>query len=274
MTGFDGRRVVITGAASGLGRLMCERLMREGAVVHALDVDAEGLAALCDGAPGERGRLVTHVCDLASRTSIASTADAVLGEEAHIDLLINNAGIVSGRSLLEISDEQIERTFAVNTLALFWLTRALLPGMIKRDSGHIVTIASAGGLVGTARLTDYCASKFAAVGFDDSLRLELKRLNSRVRTTVVCPFYINTGMFDGVRTRFSWLLPILEPDYAVDRIIGAIRRGRRRLIMPRFVMSVFLVRLLPTDWFDAVMNFFGISRSMDEFVGRQRSSGR
>ncbi|MEO0421089.1 MAG: SDR family oxidoreductase [Pseudomonadota bacterium] len=270
MVDFNGLHIVITGAASGLGRLMTERLLGAGATVHAVDVDADGLKDLQTQADaGGSGRLLPYPCDLSNRRAIAATADQIQHACPAVDILINNAGIVSGRPLLEISDEQIERTFAVNTLALFWLTRAFLPAMVRRDAGHIVTIASAGGLVGTARLTDYCASKFAAIGFDDSLRLELKRLNSRIRTTVVCPFYINTGMFEGVRTRFPWLLPILEPEYVVERTLEAVRRGRRRLIMPRFVLSVFLARLLPTAWFDAVMSFFGISKSMDDFVGRR-----
>ncbi|MEM9383537.1 MAG: SDR family oxidoreductase [Pseudomonadota bacterium] len=274
MVDFNGLHIVITGAASGLGRLMTERLLRAGATVHAVDVNADGLQELQASIEADaRGRVLPYACDLSNRRSIAATADQIQHACPAVDILINNAGIVSGRPLLEISDEQIERTFAVNTLALFWLTRAFLPAMVRRDAGHIVTIASAGGLVGTARLTDYCASKFAAVGFDDSLRLELKRLNSRIRTTVVCPFYINTGMFAGVHTRFPWLLPILEPDYVVDRTLDAIRRGRRRLIMPRFVLSVFLARLLPTEWFDAVMSFFGISKSMDDFVGRRGREG-
>jgi all-trans-retinol dehydrogenase (NAD+) len=106
------------------------------------------------------------------------------------------------------------------------------------------------------------------VGFDESLRMELKRLGSPVRTTVVCPFFIDTGMFEGVKTRFPWLLPILKPDYVVRRILGAIEGNRARLIMPRFVMTVPVIRVLPPFLFDAVLSFFGVNRSMDEFVGR------
>ena len=135
-------------------------------------------------------------------------------------------------------------------------------------SGHVVTIASAAGVVGTSRLVDYCASKHAAVGFDESLRLELRRLGTKVTTTVVCPFYISTGMFEGVKTRFRLLLPILTPEYAVDRILDAIRRNRPRLIMPRLVYVTWLGRLLPVRLFDAIMEFLGVNRSMDEFVGR------
>lgn len=198
-------------------------------------------------------------------------AARTLAESGAIDILINNAGIVSGKNLLDISDGEIERTFQVNTLALFWTVRAFLPSMLERDSGNIVTMASAAGLAGTAKLTDYCSSKFAAVGFDESLRLELKQQNSKVITTVVCPFYTDTGMFDGVKTRFSWLLPILKPEAVARRIVYAIQRDRRRVVMPWFVYTSWPSRLLPVDWFDALMSFFGVSRSMDEF---RRGAGK
>jgi all-trans-retinol dehydrogenase (NAD+) len=74
-------------------------------------------------------------------------------------------------------------------------------------------------------------------------------------------------MFDGVRTRFSWLLPILKPEYVVGRIISAIEKNRRRLIMPRFMYTSWLTRLLPVAWYDVLMDFFGVTHSMDEFHG-------
>ena len=271
MSVFKDQTILITGAASGLGWMMAEKLAAEGAHLVLWDLNEEGLNTL-KTALGAKARVGTYVCDLSSREAIQATAQAVHDAEGTVDILINNAGIVSGKPLLEIPDAHIERTFAVNTLALFWTTRAFLPGMIAQKSGHIVTIASAGGLVGTSRLTDYCSSKFAAVGFDDSLRLELKRLGTPIHTTVVCPFFIDTGMFAGVKSRFGWLIPILKPEYAVRRILGAIRKRKRRLIRPRFVYTVFPVRLLPVTAFDGLMNFFGINHSMDDFVGRSKTS--
>ena len=82
--------------------------------------------------------------------------------------------------------------------------------MIARDEGHVVTVASAAGLVGVKGLVDYSSSKFAAVGFDEALRMELADTAPGVKTTVVCPFFIDTGMFEGAQTRFAWLLPILK----------------------------------------------------------------
>ncbi len=163
---------------------------------------------------------------MSDREQVYARADEVRGVAGDVDVLVNNAGIVSGRPLLELSDECIERTFAVNTLALFWTTKAFLPAMTARGSGHVVTVASAAGLIGTARETDYAASKFAAVGFNEALRQELRRSACGVRTTVVCPYYVDTGMFKGVKTRFPFLLPVLKEQDVADRVLRAIQRDQ------------------------------------------------
>jgi all-trans-retinol dehydrogenase (NAD+) len=268
MTDFTGKNVLITGAASGIGRLMAEKIAGFGAHVILWDVNKQALEALGAELIKQDRRVTTCLCDLTDRTAIYTTAKDILRESGPVDVLINNAGIVSGKTLLEAADEDIIRTFDVNTLALFWTTRAFLPEMIQRNSGHIVTIASAAGLVGTAKLIDYCASKFAAVGYADALRVELKRLGLDIKTTVICPYYISTGMFEGVKTRFSWLLPILKPEYVADRVVRAIQTNRTRLVLPPFVMSSYLMRLFPTQIFDSAMNLLGVNRSMDEFTGR------
>ncbi|MDH5620794.1 MAG: SDR family oxidoreductase [Gammaproteobacteria bacterium] len=267
MADIKGKRALITGSASGIGRLLANQLAHAGAKLVLWDIDSAGLSRAQAELTGAGYKADVYTCDLASREEIAVVAARTLAESGPIDILINNAGIVNGKNLLDISDGEIERTFQVNTLALFWTVRAILPSMLERDSGHLVTIASAAGLAGTAKLTDYCSSKFAAVGFDESLRLELKQQNSKVITTVVCPFYTDTGMFDGAKTRFSWLLPILESEAVARRVVKAIQGDRRRVVMPWFVYTCWPSRLLPVDWFDALMSFFGVSRSMEEFRG-------
>ena len=146
--------------------------------------------------------------------------------------------------------------------------RAFLPGMIERGHGHIVTVSSAAAISPAPRLSDYAATKWAAFGFDESLRLEFKRYDLPVKTTVVCPFFVNTGMFDGVKTRFNLLLPILEPELVADKMIKAIEKDRARLILPPAVYGMYPLRLLPPLIFDKVTAFFGVSKSMDDFVGR------
>ena len=261
---------LVTGGASGIGRALALRFASAGGQVIVLDVDQSGLDGLARDAAGLTGSIHPYHCDLSDRAAIADCAERVKHEVGDVELLVHNAGIVAGAALLDLTDEQIERTFQINTFALFFLTRAFLPAMVARKRGHIVTIASAGGLAGTAKLTDYCASKFAAVGFDDALRAELAYLGQPIDTTLVCPYYINTGMFEGVSTRFPSLLPLLSPDYVVERIATAIARRKKRLIMPRFVYTTWLVRLLPVTLGDRLMHFFGVTQSMDQFKGRQR----
>lgn len=140
--------------------------------------------------------------------------------------------------------------------------------MIAANRGHLVTVASAAGTVGVSGLADYCASKFGAVGFDEALRMELRRIAPGVKTTVVCPYYIDTGMFEGVQTRFSSLLPILDPHRVTRRIVRAVERNRPRVRMPFLVCLVPLLRVLPVSVFDAVASLLGINASMDHFTGR------
>lgn len=268
MTDIHGRRALVTGAAGGIGALLAAQLAEAGGRLVLWDVDSEGLERVRASLEKRGHEVAAYLCDLTEREQVAEVAERTLADGGPVDILVNNAGIVSGNHLLDIPDEAIERTFRVNALAPFWTVRAFLPAMLEQGSGHLVTVASAAGLAGTARLTDYCASKFAAVGFDESLRQELRQLDSRIVTTVVCPFFTDTGMFDGARARFAWLLPVLKPEDVVRRIVRAIEKDRRRLVMPWFVYVAWPGRLLPVRWFDGLMSFLGVSRSMDEFRGR------
>ncbi|MGH9333390.1 MAG: SDR family oxidoreductase [Vicinamibacteria bacterium] len=265
MTAIDGSRVLVTGAASGLGKRLALGIARRKGALVLWDLNREGL----EKAAEEVGsRAVFAVVDVSKREEVYEAARRL---DAPVDIVINNAGVVSGKCLLDIPDESIERSFAVNTLPLFWTAKALLPGMIERGRGHFVTIASAAGLIGVPRLTDYCATKWAAVGFDESLRMELRKRAPAIRTTVVCPYYIRTGMFEGVQSRFPRLLPLLDEDRVARRILRAIEADERKLAMPPMVRTLPLMRLLPVSWFDAIADFMGINASMDDFVGRNRS---
>ena len=263
--------VLITGGAGGLGKQMARVWGKMGAQIVLWDRDEVGLAAAKDfvlqsGAPA----VYTYTCDLTDRDAVREVGEQVLADVGTIDVLVNNAGIVSGKSLLEISDEEIVRTFEVNSLALFWTTRVFLPKMLEQGKGHIVTIASSAGLVGVSKLTDYCSSKWAAVGFDESLRMELRQTCPEVKTTVVCPFFIDTGMFDGVKSRFEFLLPILKEDAMATDIVEGVEEGKTRIVSPDLVKIVPIMRALPTSMFDWVADFLGINVSMEEFVGKTK----
>ena len=268
MKDIRNKLILITGGASGIGRLMAFDFARRGGRVAAWDLNRAALDTLEKDAAAEGFRMTGMVCDVSRREEVYRQAKALTAAEGPVDILVNNAGVVSGKPLLETSDEQIEKTLEVNTHSLFWTVKAFLPSMIERKSGHVVTIASAGGLIGVRGLADYCASKFAAVGFDESLRMELRRVKSPVRTTIACPFFIDTGMFDGIKSRFPLLLPVMKSEYAAGRIVRAVLKNKRRLVLPAFAKTALFLRAFPPVILDTVANFFGLSHAMDEFRGR------
>lgn len=269
MSQIAGKNILITGGAGGIGRLMALELARLGGNLVIWDVDRAGLdATVAELNEIGNGFARGYRCDVSNREEVYRTAACVQDEGGPVHVLVNNAGVVTGKRFAELTDDDIERTLGVNAMALFWTTKAFLPAMVGANEGHLVTIASAAGMIGVAGLADYCASKWAAVGLDESLRVELKRAGSRVRTTVVCPYFIDTGMFDGVKTRFSLLLPILDEAYVARKIVKAIQRNRRRVVMPRSVYLVPLLKLLPTSVADALAGWLGVNVAMDSFHGR------
>jgi all-trans-retinol dehydrogenase (NAD+) len=268
MTDLAGRTTLVTGAGSGIGRLLALEVARRGGRLVLWDLDLDAAEAVVEELRGMRAKAMAYRCDVGDQQEVAQVAQRVLEDFGAVDILVNNAGVVSGKPFLELTPADVERTFRVNVLSLYWVTGAFLPGMVRRGSGHVVTVASAAGLVGVARQTDYSASKHAAVGFDESLRVELAKTAKGVRTTVVCPYYIDTGMFEGVKTRFRFLLPILQPDDVVARIVKAIERDKARLVLPPLVNLLPVVHALPPRVADRVMGVFGVNRSMDHFTGR------
>jgi all-trans-retinol dehydrogenase (NAD+) len=199
---------------------------------------------------------------------VIRTAAAVTAAQGGIDILINNAGVVTGKYFSDHTHDEIDRTMAINAAAPMHLTLVFLQNMIARNSGHICTIASSAGLISNPRMSVYAASKWAATGWSDSLRIEMQRLKLNIGVTTVTPYYINTGMFEGVR---SWLVPILKPEAVARKIIRGIEHNRIFVSMPwsmRFVR--FSQGLLPIRVFDwLVGDVMGIYKTMDHFTGRK-----
>lgn len=269
MTDLGGKTVLITGAASGIGRTMALAIAHRGATVVGWDLDREPLDLLVKEVHAEGGIAYGYVCDVGDRAAVFETAGLLQREVGPVDVLVNNAGVVSGRYFLDLSEEDVERTFRVNTLAHFWTIQAFLPAMIERGAGHIVTISSAVGLFGTPRLSAYSASKHAVVGLNESLRLELARSAPGVRTTVVCPGYIDTGMFEGAQVKARWLVPTLQPEQVATAVVDAVEHDRDQVLIPPIVRTASPLRILPTRLYDTVLGALGVTASMDRFVGRE-----
>lgn len=269
-----GEVILITGSGSGLGRTMAIKLALHGAKLVLWDMNEtlnEETKRLVDAEGRYDARCYT--VNIGDREEVNRAAQQVLKDYGRLDMIINNAGIVSGKKFLECSDDLMERTMAVNTHALFYIAKAFVPGMIERDHGHIITIASMAGKIGVAGMVDYCASKFAAVGFSEALRAELRQHSENLNVTLVCPYYINTGMFEGVRSSSPTFLPILETEDAANRIISAILTDSVVYQMPRFCyVSTLLKEIFPSRAGEALAEFFGVNREMDTFTGREVNS--
>jgi short-subunit dehydrogenase len=263
---IEGTRALVTGGAGGLGIALGERLLeRRASRVELWDIDAGALAGAAARLARAGAEVVTAVVDVGDAEQVAAAAVRA----GAIDLLINNAGVVTGRVFVGQTDADIERCIRVNVLGPMRVTRALLPGMIERGRGHVANVASAAGLLPNPGMTVYAASKWAVVGWSESLRVELARAGSAVRVTTFVPSFIDTGLFAGVRP--PRLTPWLSPRDAAQRLVGAIERNRTLVPAPFMVRLIRpLQALLPPRWFDRVVgDGFGVYRTMDTFVGRE-----
>lgn len=271
----SGELVLLTGAGSGIGRLMALEFARLDARLVLWDINEDGnkeTARLIKEKYGARAH--TYTCDCSDREEVYRVANQVKREVGDVTILINNAGIVTGKKFMDSPDSLIEKSMEVNSLAHFWTYKAFLPAMIAGNHGHLVSIASSAGLIGVNGLADYCASKFAAVGFAESMGLELLATGcDGVKTTIVCPFFINTGMFDGANTKWPRLMPILDPDYACRKIVDAIRREQVYLYMPRSIYIIIGLRnLLPTKVGVLLGEYLGAFNFMAKFKGHGQKS--
>jgi len=224
---FKNKIVLVTGGAMGIGKLMCEKLKAQGAKVVVWDKNEKALREM------HLNGFHTYVVDVTSRELVFETQQKVENEVGEINVLINNAGIVKGNSLMNLTEKQIRLTMDVNVISHFWTCQAFLPGMIKQGSGHIVTISSLAGFDGAANMTDYCASKFACRGFAESLRREL--LGTNIKSTIVHPYIINTGMFHGSKSSsgfWKFVGSTMKPDYAAREILNGVAMGKTRLLLP------------------------------------------
>nr|XP_008520785.1 PREDICTED: epidermal retinol dehydrogenase 2 isoform X4 [Equus przewalskii] len=242
-----GEIVLITGAGSGLGRLLALKFASLGSVLVLWDINKEGTEETCEMAQAAGAtRVYAYTCDCSQREEVYRVADQVKREVGDVSILINNAGIVTGKNFLDCPDELIEKSFDVNFKAHLWTYKAFLPAMIANDHGHLVCISSSAGLTGVNGLADYCASKFAAFGFAEAVFAEtVAQKQMGIKTTIVCPLLINTGMFEGCTTKFPSLLPVLEPEYAVRKIVDAILQEKVYLYIPRVLYFLVFLKRLP-----------------------------
>jgi short-subunit dehydrogenase len=267
---LKGRTAVVTGAAMGMGRDLSRKLLLEGCAVALVDLRQDALGEAEEDLR-RLGPCRGYVCDISDREAVYALAGRIEADLEPPAILVNNAGVVTARPLLDLDDAAIERMIRVNLTALFWTCKAFLPSMLRRGEGHIVNIASAGGILAIPNLSAYCASKFGVIGFTDSLRQEMRKMGANVGVTVVCPNTVNTGMFEGSKMVAG--TKMLDPGNVTSRIVEAIRKNRAMVAVPsvpvKFVTPLLKV-LLPIkamDWLNAAL---GMADANDTWTGRSR----
>ncbi|XP_015268605.1 PREDICTED: 17-beta-hydroxysteroid dehydrogenase 13-like isoform X1 [Gekko japonicus] len=260
----SGEIVLITGAGHGLGRLTSYEFAKRQSKLVLWDINKHGIEETAEACRKLGATAYTFIVDCSNKEEIYSAAEKVKRDIGDVSILVNNAGVVAAADLLSTQDKQIQKTFEVNILAHHWTTKAFLPAMIKKDSGHIVTVASAGGHIVVPFLVSYCSSKFAAVGFHKSLTQELSALGKDgIKTSCLCPVFINTGFIKHPRTRF---VPLLEPDKVAKTLIDGILCNQKMIFVPPFVKcSLFFERILPERALRAMEKFLNVQ--FDAVVG-------
>ncbi|XP_059997371.1 short-chain dehydrogenase/reductase 3 isoform X1 [Lagenorhynchus albirostris] len=234
--------VLITGGGRGIGR----QLAREFAERGARKIVLWGRTEKCLKETTEEIRQMGtechyFICDVGNREEVYQTAKAVREKVGDITILVNNAAVVHGKSLMDSDDDALLKSQHINTLGQFWTTKAFLPRMLELQNGHIVCLNSVLALSAIPGAIDYCTSKASAFAFMESLTLGLLDCPG-VSATTVLPFHTSTEMFQGMRVRFPNLFPPLKPETVARRTVEAVQLNQALLLLPWTMHALIILK--------------------------------
>ncbi|HTU17623.1 MAG TPA: SDR family NAD(P)-dependent oxidoreductase [Gemmataceae bacterium] len=245
---LHGKVAVVTGAASGMGRALCQELAREGVRLGLLDRNVEGLASLEEELRKQGAGCRRAVADVSDRQAVRSAIQTLVGELGPVDLLVACAGITAATFVDDLAIEQTEAILRVNLLGVIYSLDAVLPDMLARQSGHIVALASLAGCRGMPFSAAYSASKAGLMTYLESLRPPLRRRG--IAVTTVLPGFVRTPLMLGAAVQPP--MAMMEPEDASRHILRAIRRRSRVYAFPWSTSLVLnVLRWLPPwlyDW--------------------------
>jgi len=279
---WEDQIVLITGGSSGIGELLANTLAMRSVTVVVLDIKP---------IISENYNITYYKCDVSKWEEVEAVSKRVVEEVGHPTVIVNNAGVVQGKTIVNLTPADVRQTLDTNVLAHFWMLKAFLPEMIKEKAGHVVTVSSVMGLVGAARLTDYASSKFALVGLHESLRYELDKIHQtpKIRTTILHLGYVHTPLFS--RSAYtsekppsplpSWLFRFLAPPIAshdvVKTIIAALDDHESREILMPFLVNVSKWMNLFPSWARDFMQWLSgadhVMAGFEKVTGRRESEG-
>jgi short-subunit dehydrogenase len=250
---FKERVVWITGASSGIGEALAYKLDSSGANLVLSSNEPERLEEVRDKCTNKASHMVVPL-DLSEWDALASKAEAVLRRFSHVDILVNNGGI-SHRSMAKDTVLEVDkRVMDIDYFGHIALTKAVLPSMLERKSGHIVVTTSLAGLIPVPYRTAYCAAKHALHGFFDTLRVEL--WDDNIKVTLICPAQVRTDIsfqaLAGDGDKYGKMDPLIEagmrPEECADAIIKAIVKGKQQVLVGKGkpILGTYVKRLSPS----------------------------
>ncbi len=250
---FMNKAVIITGASSGIGKALALRLANESAWLALAARDAERLEALALECRQRGAKAIAVPTDVATEVQCKALVDRTCGEYGRLDMLINNAGIAVGSRLEDLADLHLfKQVVDVNFYGMVYITYYALPHL-RETKGSIVNVASLGGKLAIPFNTSYVASKFAMVGFSDSLRMELA--GAGVSVTVICPYWVVTEFHErfmnkdgrprGPSGRAIYTKRMMTADRCAQIILDAARRRKREIVMRPGLLALWLHLIAP-----------------------------
>lgn len=281
-TSWEDQIVLITGGSSGIGELLANTLAVRNVTVVVLDINP---------IVSENYNINYYKCDVSKWEEVKAVSEQVIEKVGHPTILVNNAGVVQGKLIVDLTPEDVNQTFDVNVLAHFWILKAFLPGIVKLKIGHIVTVSSVAAFCGMVRMADYCASKSALVGLHESLRYELDKVHRtpQIRTTLITTGFVQTPLFS--RSAYaakespsplpSWLFHFLAPPLASHEVVKATITALDLnesidIKLPFYVHIAGMSRAFPAWIRDILQWVSGADYIMEDFVkvsGRRQDEG-
>ena len=235
MTDLKNKNALITGAGKGIGKAIALALAKEGVNIILVARTQEEIDSVAAKVRSLRVKALAITADVADINSVNSAVEKALAEFGTIDILINNAGIAAFGKFLELEPTDWERIIQVNLMGTYYVTRAVLPNMIERQTGDIINISSTAGLSGNALTSAYSASKFAVLGLTESLMQEVRKHN--IRVTALTPSTVATDMAKELKLTDGNPDKVMQAEDMAELIIAQLKLNRRVFIKNSSIWS-------------------------------------
>lgn len=275
MQALQGKKVIVTGGAMGIGLATCRRLIKEGCVVTIWDLSQKELDAAEKELKDMGGTVFAYLCDVSDKERVRELADAAKKDMGQVDVLINNAGYVRHGMFWEQPVENAVKQMDVNVNALFYSIHEILPDMMKRNDGHIVNVSSGVAMTSAPGLAAYTTSKWAVWGLTDVLRLEVLTAGKKgVKFTSVHPGNILTGMFEGFKLNLLGRLiapPVKNHDIIAKGIVEkGLKKQRHLVVIPwQIYLGIIFRGLIPDFILGRITLLIGLGNCVQNFKGRK-----